>query len=55
MLLNKNIYRNNLTILNFGNASYLDRINHKLYIKGTGFNTEDVNENNISVLKIKNT
>ena len=54
MLLNKNIYRNNLTILNFGNASYLDRINHKLYIKGTGFNTEDVNENNISVLKIKN-
>jgi len=54
MLLNKNIYRNNLTILNFGNASYLDRINQKLYIKGTGFNTEDVNENNISVLKIKN-
>ena len=54
VMLNKNIYRNNLTILNFGNASYLDRASQKLYIKGTGFNTEDVNKKNISVLKIKN-
>jgi|TARA_Y100000389_G_scaffold203530_1_gene252205 L-ribulose-5-phosphate 4-epimerase len=52
--LNKNIFKNNLTILNFGNASYLNRINQKLFIKGSGFNTEDVKTNNISVLKFKN-
>ena len=44
VFLNKNIFKNNLTILNFGNASYFDRLKDKIYIKGTGFNTEDVNE-----------
>jgi|TARA_B110000503_G_scaffold81753_1_gene124923 L-ribulose-5-phosphate 4-epimerase len=54
VFLNRNIFKNNLTILNFGNASYFDRPKDKIYIKGTGFNTEDVNEKNISILKIKN-
>jgi|TARA_B110000977_G_C11088756_1_gene495882 L-ribulose-5-phosphate 4-epimerase len=50
--LNKSIFINNLTILNFGNASHFDRIKKKLYIKGTGFNTEKVNNKRISVLKL---
>ena len=52
--LNKNIFKNNLTILNFGNASYLDRANQAIYIKGTGFNTKDVSSEKISILRIKN-
>lgn len=52
--LNRNIFKKNLTILNFGNGSYFDRYNKKIYIKGTGFNTEDVNEKNISILKVTN-
>lgn len=54
VILNKNIFKNNLTILNFGNASYLDRANQAIYIKGTGFNTKDVSSEKISILRIKN-
>jgi len=51
--LNKEIYQNKLSILNFGNAGFIDRKKQKIYIKGTGFDTKDINENKISIVGIK--
>jgi L-ribulose-5-phosphate 4-epimerase len=49
--LNKNLHKFNLTFLNFGNASAIDRKNKLIYIKGSGFETANLKSNQIATLK----
>jgi len=51
--LNKLIAKNNLTVLNFGNASYYCNKTKKIFIKGSGFDTSKVDEKKISICEIK--
>lgn len=51
--LNKLIAKNNLTILNFGNASYYCSKTKKIFIKGSGFDTSKLDEKKISICEIK--
>ena len=50
--LNNLISKNNLTKLNFGNASFFLRNKKKLFIKGSGFETENLKPSQISICKI---
>lgn len=52
--LNKLITSKNLTILNFGNASHYCRKSKKIFIKGSGFETDKLNEKKISICEVKN-
>ena len=52
--LNKLISTNNLTLLNFGNASYRCKKTQKIFIKGSGFDTSKLDEKKISICKINN-
>lgn len=49
--LNKLIFKKNLSKINFGNASILDRKKSIIYIKGTGFELENLKSTNISICK----
>lgn len=49
--LNKDLHKFNLTFLNFGNASAVDRKNKLVYIKGTGFETANLKSHQIAILK----
>lgn len=52
--LNKLISKNKLTILNFGNASYFCRQSKKIFIKGSGFDTDKLDKNKIAICEFKN-
>ena len=52
--LNKLITKNKLTVLNFGNASYYSRKSKKLFIKGSGFDTDKLDKDKISICEFKN-
>jgi L-ribulose-5-phosphate 4-epimerase len=51
VILNKDLHKFNLTFLNFGNASAIDRKNKLIYIKGSGFETANLKSNQIATLK----
>lgn len=53
VLVSRKIFKNKLTILDFGNVSYLDRNKELLFIKGSGFESENLNSQQISVLALK--
>ena len=50
--LNKYIYENKLSLLNFGNASVIDRKNSIVYIKASGVLPNKVNNKNIVGIKL---
>ncbi len=51
---NKEIYKNNLSILNFGNASVIDKNRSKIYIKASGIGEDKCKLSNIVEVKIHN-
>ena len=48
-ILNRKISDSNLTYLNFGNGSILDKKNNAIYIKGSGFDTKLTSYKKIAV------
>ena len=50
--LNKEIFKKNLSILNFGNASIIDKKRKKLFIKASGLGEENITPSNIVELEI---
>ena len=51
--LNKSIIKNNLSILNFGNGSVIDRKSRIVYIKASGVLPNEINENKVVGVKLK--
>jgi L-ribulose-5-phosphate 4-epimerase len=51
-LLNRNVYCSNLNILNFGNASIIDRKKNIIFIKASGTSTENCSISDIVEVKI---
>lgn len=52
--INKKIYQKNLNILNFGNASIIDKDRKKIYIKASGTDIDTCKINNIVEVSINN-
>ena len=52
--INKEIYRNNLSILNFGNASIIDRKSNKLFIKASGTDIKNCKLSDIVTVGLNN-
>ena len=50
---NTEIYKNNLSILNFGNASIINKSRNLIYIKASGIFTKKCNEKDIVKVEIK--
>jgi L-ribulose-5-phosphate 4-epimerase len=51
-LLNRNVYLSNLNILNFGNASIIDRKKNIIFVKASGTSTQYCNLKDIVKIKI---
>ncbi len=52
--INKKIYEKELSVLNFGNASIIDRLKGRIYIKASGIDVESCKFSNIVEVKINN-
>ena len=53
LTLNKSLVKNNLSVLNFGNGSVINREKNIVYIKASGVIPERVSPKNIVGVKIK--
>ena len=53
--INTEIYKNQLTILNFGNASIIDKKKEFIYIKASGIFTKQCKTKDVVKVKLKNT
>ena len=51
--LNKSLFINKLTVLNFGNGSVIDRKKNIIYIKASGITPEKVSSKNIVGVKFE--
>ena len=51
--INTKIYKNNLSVLNFGNASIINKSRNSIYIKASGIFTKKCTENDIVKVEIK--
>lgn len=52
VFLNRSIIKNKLSILNFGNASVIDRKSGTVYIKASGILPNEINENKVVGIKL---